>query len=1057
MNGMIEWFAKNHVAANLLMVMILVIGLYTLTSRVPLEVFPSVEFERVNIRTSFPGATPAEVEEGVTIRIEEAIQDLEGIKELTSQSSEGNSRVTAEVESGYDTRRLMEDIKTRVDTLNTLPDEVKKSVVSIPQRRREVISVVLAGDISERELRELGEQVRDDLIGLPNVTQADLEGARPYEISIEISEVTLREYGLTFADVSNAIRRGSLDLSAGSIKTQGGEVLIRTKGQAYQKQDFENIVILTRTDGVRLRLKDIAVIEDGFEETPILTKFNNQSAVMIEVYRVGNQNAIDVAAAVREYIDQKKTQLPETITMTYWRDRSKIVKARLKTLTDSALQGGVLVLLLLTLFLRPAVAFWVCLGIPISFLGGALLMPYIGVTLNILSLFAFILVLGIVVDDAIVTGENVYTHLQRHGDALKASIEGTKEVAVPVTFGVLTTVVAFAPLMFIEGRRGALFAQIPLIVIPVLLFSLVESKLILPAHLKHLKPRSAQRGLSRLFGRIQNAIADGFETFILRLYRPTLSFALRQRYVTLSVFIGAVIIIVSVVMSGWMRFLFFPRVQSEVARAGLLMPSGTPVEVTAKHIDKMTQMAQRLQKKYADPATGESVILNILASIGSSGGSGAGRSNVGRVWFEIKSPEQRKTEVTSSQLVREWRRMIGPIPGADTVSFRAEIGRSSDPIDIKFSGNSFEQLQAVADQVKLRLQGYSAVFDISDSLSDGKEELQLTIKPAAEVLGVSLANLAQQVRQGFFGFEVQRIQRGRNDVGVVVRYPAKERQSLDYLYNMMIRTSTGAMVPFAEVADIQPGRSPAAIHRINRRRTISVTADINKETANLAAIKEDTDQLLEELLILYPDVRYSFEGEARERRDSFKTLWWGLGFVLFVIYGLLAIPFRSYLQPLIVMTAMPFGVAGAILGHMIMGMDLTIMSLMGMLALAGVVVNDSLVLVDYMNRRRREGMSLIEAVQTAGVARFRPVMLTSLTTFAGLMPLIFEKSTQAQFLIPMAVSLGFGVLFATLATLIVIPINYLILEDVTQLYRSPQPSNIPAPKLEIQAEPPDPA
>lgn len=1063
MGGMIGWFAKNHVAANLLMVLIIAGGFFSLSTQIPLEVFPSIEFERISIRTSFGGATPAEVEEGVTIRIEESIQDLQGIKEITSQSSEGSSRVTVEVESGYDDRVLLEDIKTRVDALNNLPADADKPNIYIPQSRREVISVVLAGNLTERELRQLGEQVRDDLIDLPNVTQVELEGSRPYEIAIEVSEITLREYGLTFADVANAIRRGSLDLSAGSIKTQGGEVLIRTKGQAYRKEDFENIVILTRNDGVRLKLKDIARIEDGFEETPILTKFNNQPSVMVEVYRVGNQNAIDVADAVKGYIEQKRAQLPEEITITYWRDRSQIVKARLQTLIDNAIQGGILILILLTLFLRPAVAFWVCLGIPVSFLGGVLMMPYLGVSLNIISLFAFILVLGIVVDDAIVTGENVYSHFKRHGDALRASIEGTKEVAVPVTFGILTTIAAFVPLMLVEGRRGQIFLQIPLIVIPVLLFSLVESKIILPAHLKHLKSKSEPKGgivgqiltrlhlrtLGQLLGRSQRAVADGFEEFVFRFYRPMLASAIRQRYFTISLFFGVSILIIATVMSGWMRFIFFPRVQSEVARAGLLMPAGTPFEVTTTHINRMTQMAQRLQEKYIDPTSGESLILNILSSVGSSGGSGAGRANVGRVWFEIESPEKRKVDVTSSQLVREWRQMIGPIPGAETVSYRAEIGRSSDPIDIKLSGNNFEQLQLVAEQVKLQLQTYPTIFDISDSLSDGKEELQLSIKPEAEVLGVSLANLAQQVRQGFFGFEVQRIQRGRDDVGVVVRYPAKERQSLDYLYNMMIRTSSGAMVPFAEVAEIQPGRSPASINRIDRRRTVNVTADLNKETANIPAIKKDIDELLEGVLVNFPGIKYSFEGEERERRESFQTLYWGLGFVLFVIYGLLAIPFRSYLQPLIVMISIPFGVVGAIIGHWIMGMDLTIMSFMGMLALTGVVVNDSLVLVDYINRRLREGIPLLEAVQQAGVARFRPVMLTSLTTFAGLMPLIFEKSTQAQFLIPMAVSLGFGVLFATFATLIAVPVNYLILNDVAQLYRKPQP--VPEGKLETQS------
>ncbi len=1038
MHGLISWFTKNSVAANLLMVIILAGGVYSLFDRIPLEVFPTIEFERVNINTAFPGATPAEVEEGVTIRIEEAIQDLEGIKEITSRSVEGSSRVTVEVDN-HDPRELMEDIKSRVEGLNNLPDEAEKSIFTVPERRREVISVAISGNISERELRQLGEQVRDDLAALPGITQLEMEGARPYELAIEVSEITLREYGLTFSEVATAIRRGSLDLSAGSIKTQGGEVLIRTKGQAYQKAEFENIVISTRPDGTRLLLKDIASINDGFEETPILTKFNGEPAVMIEIYRVGQQSAIDVSDTVKAYIEEFRTQLPEGVSVTVWRDRAKIVKARLNTLLTSAWQGGLLVITLLTLFLRPAVAFWVCVGIPISFMGSMLLMPYLDVTLNIVSLFAYILVLGIVVDDAIVTGENVYSHQKRGLDSLKAAIQGTQEVAIPVTFGILTTVAAFVPLMMMEGRRGAIFGQIPLIVIPVLLFSLVESKLILPAHLSHLKSREEQKGLFRWVGKIQHFIADGFEKLILIAYRPSLTIACRERYITLSLFVAGAVLIGAMVAGGWMRFTFFPRIQSEIARSYLEMPSGTPFEVTAKHIDQMVTAAKQLQAKYVDPETGKSVVLNILSSVGSAGGSGGGQAHLGRVWFEIEAPENRTVDITSRQLVNEWRRQIGPIPGAESVNFRAEIGRSSDPIDIQLSGNNFEDLQAVADQIKQRLNDYPDVFDITDSLADGKEELQLSIKPEAEVLGVSLSDLGQQVRQGFFGFEVQRIQRGRDDVGVVVRYPTSERQSLDNLYNMMIRTPNGTMVPFAEVAEIRSGRSPSAIYRIDRRRTLNVTADINKATGDLQTIKRDLEEFVPSVLALYPGVKFSLEGESREQRESFGSLFWGLGFVLFVIYGLLAIPFRSYLQPLIVMTAIPFGFVGAILGHMMMGMNLTIMSVMGMLALMGVVVNDSLVLVDYINRRRREGMSVADAVQTAGVARFRPVILTSLTTFAGLMPLIFEKSTQAQFLIPMAVSLGFGVLFATLATLVIVPINYLILEDIAGLYRSPKP------------------
>ena len=1054
MNGSIRWFARNTVAANLLMVCILIAGAYSLFTRIPLEVFPSIELERVNIRTSFPGAPPSEVEEGVTVRIEEAIQDIEGIEKMISTSSEGSSNIRIELENGYDPQLIKDEITTRVEGLNTLPDEVERPAISIPAWQREVISVALAGPLGERELRDMALQIEEDIRALPEVTQAQVEGIRPYELSIEIPERTLREFGLTLSEISNIIRRQSLDLSAGSIKTNGGEVLIRTKGQAYVKEDYADLVILSRPDGTRLRLGDIATITDDFDETPIITKFNGQPALTVEVYRIGDQNAITVAAAVRKYIAEKSVLLPAGITLETWRDRSKTVSARLKTLTDSALQGGMLVLLLLGLFLHPSVAFWVCIGIPVSFMGSALLMPELGVTLNTISLFAYILVLGIVVDDAIVTGENVYSHLRRGTSPQVAAEKGTVEVAVPVTFGVLTTMVAFVPLLMVEGVRGAIFSQIPMIVIPVLLFSLIESKWILPAHLSGIR-LDHEGPILRHISRIQRWFADGLETFIFRIYRPVLNLSLSERYLTVAIFCVGGALLTALIMSGWMRWIFFPRIQSEVARATLVMPAGTPFVTTSAYVDRMTDAALQLQDKYRDPETGQSVVINILSNSGTTGGSSSGQSNRGRVFFEVEAPEKRKIDVTTNDLVREWRKMIGPLPGAESLNFRAEFGRTSSPIDIQLSGSNFEELQAVADQLKTKLGTYPNVFDIEDSMSDGKEELQLRLLPAAETLGVRLDNLARQVREGFFGITVQRIQRGRDEVNVILRYPEQERATLASLQNMTIRTPGGVAVPFAEVASLEPGRTPAAITRIDRNRTMNVTADANKQQANLEAIKSDLEIFLQETTRFYPNVKYSLEGEAREQRDSFNTLIFGLAGVLFAIYALLAIPFRSYLQPLIVMTAIPFGAIGAVIGHWIMDLDLTIMSLMGMLALTGVVVNSSLVLVDYINRQQREeGMSVQEAIKVAGVARFRPVLLTSLTTFAGLTPIIFDKSTQAQFLIPMAVSLGYGVLFATFTTLIIIPVNYLILHDFSRawywLFHGTEP---PPPKAAAPIQP----
>ena len=1037
MHAMIAWFTRNGVAANLLMAAIVVWGLQALSSRIPLEVFPSFELDAVSIRVPFRGASPSEVEEAINIKIEEAIQDIQGIKQITSTAAEGLGSVRVDISSNANIDDILDEINQRVDQINTFPADADAPSIYVPERKREVISVIIAGDLSEKELRQLGGQVRNDLEALPNISQVSLSGIRDFELAIEISEQTLREYGLTFAQVANAIRQSSLDLSAGAIRTTGGEVLIRTKGQGYTGADFSDVLVLNNDDGSRVTLADIAKISDGFEENDLRKRFNSRNSIEIDVFRSGNQSAITVADEVKNYLQDAELNMPENVTLGYWRDRSRIVKARLSTLNKSAIQGGLLVILLLALFLRSWVAFWVFIGVPVAFMGGLAVMPEIGVTINLISLFAFILVLGIVVDDAIVTGENIYTHMRRNPNATQAAIAGTQEVAIPVTFGVLTTVAAFMPLLMIEGVRGKIFAQIPLIVIPVLLFSLIETKLVLPAHMKHLNFHKKTK--PNLFARMQHKIADGLEWAIRSLYQPALAACMRQRYLTLSVFIGAAIIVFSLVTAGHVRFVFFPRIQSEVANASLTMPIGTPFEVTQQHIARINDAAVSLQKKYVDPKTNESIIEGIMATAGAQG-SLSGQSHIGRVTFEITPPEERALDVTSRELVGEWRRTIGTIPGAKDISYRAEIGRGGSPINVQLSGQNFSELQSAAAKIKEKLATYPDIEDITDSFDSGKQEVRLDIKPQAQALGLTLADLAEQVRQAFFGFEVQTIQRDRDDVRVVVRYPADERRSLDNLQNMRIRTPSGVDVPFSEVADATMGRGFSAIKRVDRKRTLNIEADADKQTADIEAIKRELEQDVPVILEQYPGLGYTLEGEAREQRDSFSSLRTGLIFVLCVIYALLAVPLRSYAQPIMVMLVIPFGVVGAILGHVIMGMNLSIMSYMGMLALSGVVINDSLVLVHYVNKHRKEGSEVFDAVRTAGVLRFRAILLTSLTTFFGLMPLIFEKSTQAQFLIPMAVSLGFGILFATLVTLILIPINYLVLEDIKSLFRAEKPS-----------------
>lgn len=1056
--GIIAWFVKNPVAANIMMVMIIVFGLYAVVKKIPLETFPSFEVDVVNISVSYPGATPIEVEEGIVVRIEDEIGDLPGIDRIYSTASEGVAGIRVEIRKQYDTTKVLNEIKSRVDSISSFPENAERPTVEQLIRSREVITVVVEQENSDEiALRTMSERVRDEIRALPNVTQVTMGGIRPWEISITVPETSLRQYDLTLDDIADIIRTSSRDIPGGTIKTESGDILVRSVGQAYRKNDFAKINIISGNNGTRITLDQIATIDDSFTEDPLYSKFDGKNAAFINIGRVGSQSAIKVAEEVKEYIASRGETLPAGLELSYWSDSSKVVKARLDTLINSLLQGVGLVLLLLALFLRPYLAFWVSVGIPISFLGALALMPYLGVTLNIVSMFGFIIVLGIVVDDAIVTGENVYSHLQKNGDPLKAAVQGTQQIATPVTFGVLTTVAAFLPLLLIEGRRGPIFAQIPMIVIPVLLFSLIESKFVLPSHLRKLKLQKDTDKLNALT-RVQRKIAWSLEWFIHNIYRPFLNFTLNWRYLTLSIFVTILVISVTVVMSGRYKYTFFPRIESEIVSATLEMPEGTPIEITEKHINKMVKAVEILQAKYVQPVSSdneftetrnndgsisvisqnesasaeEPIIQHILVTVGSAGrrpSGSSGVSNIGKVTFETIPPEQRTIDVSSRVIVAEWQKLIGPIPGVKELSFRAELGRGGEPIDVQLKGNNITELNEVAAKVKDKLGEYEGLFDIKNSYEGGKEEVQLRIKPGAEQLGLSQSSLGLQVRHAVFGAEAQRIQRNQSEVKIMVRSPKDERYALSDLQNLRIRTSTGAQVPLSEVADIEIGRGSSTISRVDRQRIINVTADLNKEKISATQVVSDLKEWFPDISSQYPGVIIDMEGEQREQKKFGDSLKLGFGIALIVIYILLAIPFGSYFQPLMVMSIIPFSIIGALIGHAIMGLSLSISSIMGLLALVGVVVNDSLVLVDYTNKRIKEGMPVSEAIRVAGGARFRPILLTSLTTFAGLTPLIYEKSTQAQFLIPMAVSLGFGILFATFLTLVLIPTFYLIVED----------------------------
>jgi multidrug efflux pump subunit AcrB len=1029
---MIEWFARNAVAANLLMLSIIIGGLVSVNHWLRLEAFPPFDVDTISVSVALRGASPEDIELGAAVRIEEAVKDIEGIDRLVSRSTEGSTRVTIEVDSGYDPLVLLDKVKSRVDAINTFPVEAEKPVVNLAERRFAVINVVISGIQAEEEIRRYGEQIREELLLLDDVSFVEFDSARRYEIAIEASADRLREYDLSLAEIAWAIRDSSVDLSAGNVRTLGGDILIRSKGQAYRRADFESIVVKTNPDGSIVQIGDLAHVQDGFEEDSISTRFNGKEAVFLDISRTGNQSVLRISTQVKDYIESRQESLPVGMELSYWDDDAQVLKNRLGILSKSALQGGILVILLLTLFLRPAIALWVFLGVPISFLGAFILMSIFDISLNMMSAFGFIIVLGIVVDDAIVTGENVYKHLQLGSDGLYAAIEGTREVAVPVTFGILTTIVAFLPLIFIEGRVGTWYSPVALVVIPVLLFSLVESKLILPSHLAKIKPRREDAN-ARGFTAWQRRVAKKLEHIIVDFYQPFLKFSLRHRWSTLACFTGVLIVMLTLVTSGWTRFVFFPSIESETATAVLEMPVGTPFEVTSRHADRMFEAARSLQEKYAGEAEGEGMITNILATVGSIRRDNG--PHLAQIRFETAPRETRTSGLTVTQLIQEWREMVGPIPGAVNVSFRASWFRAGEPIDVQFSGNSLDELSAAADALKQQLANYPGVFDITDSLSDGKEELQIELRPQGHLMGLTRSNIVQQVGQAFRGFEAQRIQRGRDDIRVLVRFPIEERGTLSSLNEMLITAPNGSKIPLANVATLVPGKGPSLITRIDGYRVLNVTADVDKDQTNMVVLQAELRDYVAGLLSRYPGITYEMEGEQRQQRESFGSLVVAWPLLLFTIYILLALPLKSYIQPVLVMSIIPFGFIGAVIGHWIMGYPLSFLSILGLLALSGVVINDSLVLVDFINQKHRAGKALWNSVVEAGVLRFRPVILTSLTTFFGLLPLLTEKSSAAQILIPMAISLGFGILFATAVTLVLVPVNVLIVDDIQQFLK----------------------
>ncbi|MBN2183034.1 MAG: efflux RND transporter permease subunit [Sedimentisphaerales bacterium] len=1036
--GILGWFASNHVAANLLMLIIIVAGLLSIFSA-KLEVFPELSLDMLTITVPYLGASPEDVEEGVCLRVEESIAAVDGIKRVTSTAGEGAGVTLVEVEEYADATEVLDDVKAEVDTIITFPEETEKPVISEIKTRHQVITVVVFGDVPEKTLRVLAEQVRDDLTAMPNISQVGIAGVRPYEISIEVSEENLQRYNLTFDQVTRAVRNSSLDTPAGSVKTSGGEILVRTKGQKYYGSEFEEIVVLTRNDGTAVRLSDIATVKDDFEDVDLYAKFDGRRAALIQVTRIGEQDALDIEKAVKKYVKRKQDSLPKGVSLGLWEDDTEVLKARVSLLTRNAYIGLILVFFTLTLFLNMRLAFWTTMGIPISFLGAFYIIPHFDVSVNMISLFAFIMSLGLVVDDAIVIGENIFAYREQGFGRTEAAIKGVREMAMPVILAVLTTMFAFLPLAYTLGIMGKVLRQLPIVVIGVLGTSLVEALLILPAHLSG--KRSWNKFILVSFtDKINKVTHRILDWFVQGPFANFVGKAVRWRYVTLASGLAIFLVTIGVIAGGYIKFVFFDAVEADNMIAMLNMPLGTPVEQTREIIDGIERAAFQAIEEFDEKRPGKpSLLKHISTTVGAqpttarggpvtvSGGTG-GQSHLAEVNVELLGAEER--DVSSVAIRNRWRELVGEIPGVSSLTFVSELVSTGNPIDIELSHTDYDVLLPASERLKSILRDYAGVSDIADDFEPGKDELKLKLKETGRTLGLTLSDLAGQIRQGFYGDEAQRIQRGRDDIRVMVRYPESQRRSLADIENMRIRLPDGTQIPFKAVAEVQYGRGYSTIMRVDRRRVVNVSADVDESVANSKQINSElAGGKLPELMSEFPGLKYRFGGEQREMQESLSSLIPNFGIALMAIFALLAVQFRSYSQPLIVMSAIPFGIVGATLGHLLMGFNLGILSLFGIVALSGVVVNDSLIMIDLINRERDSGIELKQVLRDCATRRFRPIMLTTLTTFCGLLPMIMEKSLQARFLIPMAISLAFGVMFATCITLVLVPSLYMILED----------------------------
>ncbi|WP_250461276.1 efflux RND transporter permease subunit [Microbulbifer litoralis] len=1022
MQGIIGWFVRNSKAANLLMIMIIIGGAFGI-GHIGREVFPAISPGIVQVEIRYPGAGPAEVEQQVTQRVEQAISDVKGIKEVNSWSARSHSSVQVEAMDGYDQLRLLNDIKAQVDSVNTFPSDIERPVVALQEWEQQMMMIAIGGPVSPAQLKETALDLRDQLILQPGVRRVDVWGDRADEVSIEVSEVDLRRYNLTFDDVANAVRRSSIDLPAGLVRSDRGDIQVQTRGQAYTAHDFASIPLVSRVDGTQLLLGDVADIEDGFEEEQGVIRFNGQPAMNLRVMQGEPLDVVATAEHIREFMKEAREQLPPGMEFEIWFDFSDAYEGRMNLLLGNALGGLALVFVLLMLFLRPALAIWVTIGIATAFMGALWLLPVTGVTLNMLSLFAFLLILGIVVDDAIIVGEAVHAAHDRGITGLAAAVDGVKTVSAPVLFAVISTMVFFVPMLFLPGYTAEMMLPLPVVVLLALSFSLIESLLILPAHLVNLKPEKKARSSAGLkLQRLRGKFAGAMKVASDKYYMPLLQKSLSNSRATVMVFVMSLLLSFAVFTGGYIGFAFEPKVPSDILELDTTMAPGESFEESKRVMEQFERAGEKLAEDEEMLALngGKPFFENTMVFLW--------RGDI-HVLLQLTDGEER--DVTSEQLALRWREYIGELPASVeemNISSTINDGGTGMSLNLSTASGNMDELRRAADAVKEAMDNYAGVYDVRDNLVSARKDIEIQLKPHATNLGVSLSDVATQVRQGFYGEEVQRIPRGREDVRVMVRYPEEERASEEQMDRIRIRTSEGE-VPFSAVADAVYVPGYTTIRRHDRERAVRITAELTPGATNAQEIlKQLREKNVPEWEKQFPGFSLQTTGGMQEEQEFNSAIIAFFALSLFTIYALLAIAFRSYSQPLLILTAVPFGFFGALLGHLLLGYDISIMSMLGFLAASGVVVNDNLVLMDRINQLRAEGMAVMDAVVQAGHDRFRPIILTSLTTFIGLVPIMFERSIQAQFLIPTVISLAFGVLCATFVTLILVPNLYKVIE-----------------------------